>query len=163
MHTSQCVAIWTSNHPCCTHFPCTVFLQLWHQLGAGGKQWDGEIGRKYRELTRLGPKVRSYAQNADRSKALMRSQRPRPLHLCLQCSIKDGRHFRPDSSLFITFISLMMAGGPEFGNQVGNVSSCVGSYMYSAVVFSDVSVHEKLSGETFANVDRARWIKLYLL
>ena len=72
-------------------------------------------------------------------------------------------HVRPDSSLFITFISLMMAGGPEFGNQGGNVSSCVGSYMYSAVVFSDVSVHEKLSGETFANVDRARWIKLYLL
>ena len=57
----------------------------------------------------------------------------------------------------------MMAGGPEFGNQGGNVSSCVGSYMYSAVVFSDVSVKEKLSGETFANVDRARWTKLHLL
>ena len=55
-----------------------------------------------------------------------------------------------------------MAGGPEFGNQGGNANSCVGSYMYSAVVFSDVSVKEKLSGETFANVDRARWTKLRL-
>lgn len=48
--------------------------------------------------------------------------------------------------------SLAMCGGPEFGNQGGDgYKSFVGSYMFSAIVFSDVPVTEKLEGATFAN------------
>ena len=51
--------------------------------------------------------------------------------------------------------TLGICGGPEFGCQ-GDQKSCVGSYMYSCVVFTNVPVDVELSGQTFASISKAK-------
>ena len=51
--------------------------------------------------------------------------------------------------------TLGLCGGPEFGCQ-GDAKSCVGSYMYSCAVFTNIPVTEKLSGTGFATISAGK-------
>ena len=51
--------------------------------------------------------------------------------------------------------TLGLCGGPEFGCQ-GDAKSCVGSYMYSCAVFTNIPVTEKFSGTGFRDHQRGQ-------